>query len=207
MVSPPARPRGARCGRSVLVDDEVADDQYAVSPVASFGDDVPELQVGVPVEAGVGLIQQQDVWVHQESQAEVQLRESAAGELLGAAGGVPLEAERDIEFLPRTRGCLVGHAVGTAEELEVLVAGEPRIDEGQLRAVAHPTQPFDRPAVGGQLSDQDLHQGGLAGAVLTDQPDYLAREQGDVGALQHLAAVAYRPHSTSVGPLDCARGE
>jgi hypothetical protein len=49
--------------------------------------------------------------------------------------------------------------VRAAEQLEVLVAGQPRVHEGLLWAVAEPTGAGDGAGVGGERPDQDLHQG------------------------------------------------
>jgi hypothetical protein len=67
-----------------------------------------------------------------------------------------------------------------AEQVDVLVAGQPGVHEGFLRAVAQPTATADAAFVGAQRTDEDLHEGGLAGAVLADQADDLTWAQGQV---------------------------
>ena len=81
---------------------------------------------------------------------------------------VALEPQRRIQVTGRATLLRRRHAVGVAEQLEVLIAGEPLIHHRLLRAVANQAGPGDRASVGGHLTDQDLHQGGLARAVLPD---------------------------------------
>lgn len=49
------------------------------------------------------------------------------------------EAERRVQGPAGFPGGLVGHGVGAAEEFEVVVAGEPFVDDGFLRAVTEPS--------------------------------------------------------------------
>jgi hypothetical protein len=55
-----------------------------------------------------------------------------------------------------------------SEQLEVLVAGEAFVDDGLLGAVAQPSEVLHGAGVGGELTDEDLHEGGLARPVLPD---------------------------------------
>ena len=65
---------------------------------AALGDQVPELQVGVEVEPGVGLIEQHHRGVGQQRQAQVELGQRAAGQLCRLGGRIPLEAERRVKL-------------------------------------------------------------------------------------------------------------
>lgn len=97
---------------------------------------VPEPQVGVPVEARVRLVQQQHRGVREHGQGQIQLGEGAAGEPVGALVGIPAEVQLLVQA-PLRRGPLVpGHPVGDPEQLEVFVAREPLEHDRALRAVA-----------------------------------------------------------------------
>src|SRR6266508_2702032 len=162
---------------------------------AALGDQAPELLVGVEVEPGVRLVKQQQVGVGEQGQAEVELGQRAAGKLVGPSLRVAGEAERVVDRRAGRRGGLRGHAVGVSEQVELLIAGQPPVHQGYLRAVAQPPVPDDCAGVGGQRSDQDLHQRGLARAVLPDQADHLPWPQREVGAAQDRVAPAQRPHA------------
>src|SRR5579871_3838477 len=57
----------------VLFDDQVADDHDGLAAGAQVADDIPEPQVGLPVEPLVGLVEQQHVGVVQQGEGEVEL--------------------------------------------------------------------------------------------------------------------------------------
>jgi hypothetical protein len=147
---------------------------------ATLVDQRPELQVGVPVEPSVRLVEQQQRRIGQQREAQIELGQRAAGELVRPGRGEALEAERVVDRSPTLPLLLRGHAVGAAEQLEVLVAGQPWVDQWLLRAVADLAPPGDCAGVGPQVSDQDPHQRRLPGAVLADQADDLALLEGDL---------------------------
>jgi len=67
--------------KAVLLEDQVSDDHDGLAAGAQLTDQVPEPQVGFPVEPLVGLVQQQHVRVVQQRQGQVQLLPGAAGQL------------------------------------------------------------------------------------------------------------------------------
>src|SRR5689334_5650255 len=84
---------------AVLFEDQVGDDHNGFPAGAQVRDEVPEPQVGFPVEALVGLVEQQDAGVVQQGQGQVQLLPGATGQLSsGLAAGV-LVAEPADQFV------------------------------------------------------------------------------------------------------------
>lgn len=63
---------------AVLFEDQVGDDHDGRAAGAQAGDQIPEAQVGFPVEALVGLIEQEHAGVVNQGQREVQLLPGAA---------------------------------------------------------------------------------------------------------------------------------
>lgn len=77
---------GLRIGEQVvalLLEDQVGDDHHRRPPGAQVPDEVPEPQVGFPVEPLVRLVEQQHVRVVQQGQGQVQLLPGSAGQLPG----------------------------------------------------------------------------------------------------------------------------
>jgi hypothetical protein len=100
----------------------------------------------------------------------------------------------------------MGPCRSPSEQLEVLVAGEPLVEDGVLRAVAELSAAGDGAAVGGEGADEDLHQRALAGAVLADEADDLPGRSATSAPRSTCGGAAAGPHAGAVG-LGDTRGE
>jgi hypothetical protein len=105
------------------------------------------------------------------------------------------ESERVVNALLRGVRVVAAHVVRVGEQVEMFVAGETRVHQRLLRAVPEPARARHGAGVGGERPDQDLHERGLPGPVLTDQPDDLTATQRQGGAAQHRLLPPPRPHS------------
>src|SRR5436309_8473556 len=57
--------------KPVLFEDQMSDDHHGLAPAAQVADDIPEPQVGLPVEPLVGLIEQQHIGVVQRARVRL----------------------------------------------------------------------------------------------------------------------------------------
>src|SRR6266516_520596 len=167
----------------LLLEDEVADDHGPGAPFAQLAGELPEGEVGLPVETLVGLVEEQDRRVvHEgEGQAEFLLGPARQGaHALTAAGGIA-------EPLNQLAGP-VGAAdpVGGLEVAHVLVHGEGLIEHDRLRAIARPAIDGDSAGVRSQVAREDPEQRRLPGPVLPDYRDQFPRHDLEVDAGQHL---------------------
>jgi hypothetical protein len=80
----------------------------------------------------------------------------------------------------------------------MLIWRESGVDKGLLRAVSQCARADHRPGVGRLRTDEDSHQGALAGPVLPDQTHHLTGKQAETGPAQHLLTVPQRPQAASV---------
>jgi len=138
----------------------------------------------------------------QEGEREVELLACPAGELLHAVAGVLGELQLVEQTIARGRRAVAVQSVGLGEQLEVLVDGELVPQQRILRAVAQPRGPLHRALVACEQPDDDLHQRALARPVLADEPDELARFDGQAGAAQDIHAPAAPRRASAKGLVD-----
>ena len=100
---------------------------------------LPEAQVGLPVEPGVGLVEQQQLRIVQQREREVELLARAARELLDAVVEVLGEAQLVQQPVARRpQPPRSSSRVGLREQLEVLGDRQLVPQQRLLRAVAEP---------------------------------------------------------------------
>jgi hypothetical protein len=108
----------------VALGEEVGDDQDPHAGVATGLAHLPEVEVGLPVEAAVGLVEEEQLrFVHQRER-EVELLAGSARELLDPIAVVAAEPQLLHQFVGSGPGGLVVEGVSAGEELEVLVDRE-----------------------------------------------------------------------------------
>ena len=192
---------------AVLVDDEVADDQHTAAGVPPLGDQRPELLVGVPVEAGVRLVQQQHVRVGQQGQAKVELGQGAAGELVGAGASRSARNPARRRWRPGTplgRTASSGTRGRTARNAR-------RRSAGRTPAAPAGSSPAGRRGSRCPRPRRAPRPGSSSGWTCPTRsrrpgrPPHPAPSQ--VRAPQHPLPAAQRPHPASVGLLDAHRGQ
>src|SRR5579859_672105 len=169
LLDPPV-PQVADPVKPLLVEDQVADDHGRRPPVPQLASEIPESEIGLPVETLVGLVQQQDGRIVHEGQRQAEFLLGATRQVAGPlapAGGVAQPLDQ-----------LIGPAdaadpVRGLEVANVLVHGERLVDNHRLRAIARPALYGDAARVRAQVPGEDAEQRGLAGPVLTDHGDQL----------------------------------
>ena len=145
--------------------------------------ELPEGEVGLPVEALVGLVEEQNRRVVHEGQGQAEFLLGPArqgADALAAAGGIT----EPVDQLPGPPGA--ADPVRGLEVAHVLIHGERLVQDNRLRAVARPAGDDDAARVGAQVAREDPEQGRLAGPVLPDHRDQLPRRDLQVNAGQHL---------------------
>src|SRR5690348_12018113 len=168
---------------TLVLEDQVADDHGRGAPVAQLAGQVPEGEVGLPVEALVGLVEEQDRRVVHQGQGQAQFLLGPArqrADALAAAAGVA----EPLDQLPGPAGA--ADPVRGLEVAHVLVHGERLVQDDRLRAVARPAVDGDAARVRAQVAREDPEQRRLAGPVLPDHRDQLPRRDLEVNAGQHL---------------------
>src|SRR5215831_18141570 len=181
-VDPPV-PQVADPVEPLLLEDQVADDHRRGAPVAQLAGELPEGEVGLPVETLVGLIEEQDRRVVHEGQGQAEFLLGPArqgADALAAAGCV---AEPVDQLLGPARAA---DPVRGLEVAHVLVHGERLVQDDRLRAVTRPAADDDAARVRPQVAREDPEQRRLAGPVLPDHRDQLPRRDLEVNAGQHL---------------------
>src|SRR5215475_11827414 len=182
LVDPPAG-QVADPVETLVLEDQVADDHRRGAPVPKLAGEVPEGEVGLPVEALVGLVEEQDRRVVQEGQGQAEFLLGPARQgarALAAAAGIA----EPFDQLAGPAGA--GDPVRGLEVAHVLVHGERFVQDGRLRAVARPAVDGDAARVRAQVAREDPEQRRLAGPVLPDHRDQLPRRDLEIDAGQHL---------------------
>src|SRR5262249_10863847 len=123
---------------------------------------LPEVQVRLPVETAVGLVEQEQLGLMHQRQRQVQLLARAARQIFYAVAAVPLEAEFGEQGGGGAVARVVSKTVGACEQREVLVDGQLVPQHRPLRAVPEPAEPLDLTAVAAKQADDNLHQRALA---------------------------------------------
>src|SRR6266513_634454 len=182
LVDPPAG-QVADPVEALVLEDPVADDHGRGAPFPQLAGELPEGEVGLPVEALVGLVEEQDRRVVHEGQGQAEFLLGPAGQgadALAAAGGIP----EPLDQLAGPAGA--ADPVGGLEVAHVLVHGECLVQDDRLRAVARPAVDDDAARVRAQVAREDPEQRRLAGPVLPNHRDQLPRRDLEVNAGQHL---------------------
>ncbi len=164
-----------------------------------LADDLPHVVPGARVEAGGRLVEEDDPRVADQRHGDVQAALHAAG-----VGGGGLRRRLDqVEALQQLGGgappLAAGEVVQVRHEEHVLLAGDQVVDGGELAGdtdrgahrlgVGGQVVAADVDAagarVGGDEGGEDLHGGGLAGAVRAEQGEDRSFGDGQVDAVEH----------------------
>ena len=180
--------------------------EHRLAEVAKATDRVPGPPTGLRIEAGRGLVEEDELRVADEGEPEVETTQLPARECPHARSGALLEAD-ELDYLTgvsRPR-------VVAGEEVERLAHRERRIHGGRLEddPDARPIRSRRRPrvdaedarlaAVAAPVALEDLDRGRLPGAVRTEEGEHLARLDSEVEAVEHLPrAYAFRRSMTSI---------
>src|SRR6266550_2186751 len=182
LIDPPAG-QVADPVEPLTLEDQVADDHRRGAPFPQLAGEVPEGEVGLPVETLVGLVEEQHRRVVHQGQGQAEFLPGPAGQGAGAlpaAAGIP----EPLHQLARPAGA--AEPVRGLEVAHVLVHGERLVQDGRLRAVARPAADDDAARVRPQVAREDPEQRRLPGPVLPDHRDQLPRRDLEVSAGQHL---------------------
>src|SRR5215831_5989446 len=182
LLDPPAR-QVADAVETLVLEDQVADDHRRGAPFPQLAGEVPEGEVGLPVEALIGLVEEQDRWVVHEGQGQAEFLPGPARQGAGALAAAARIAE-PLDQLPGPAGA--ADPVRGLEVAHVLVHGERLVQDDRLRAVTRPAAGDDAARVRPQVAGEDPEQRRLAGPVLPDHRDQLPRRDLEVNAGQHL---------------------
>src|SRR5690349_8963399 len=182
LFDPPA-PEVADPVEPLMLEDQVADDHRRGAPLPQLAGQLPEGEVGLPVEALVGLVEEQDRRVVHEGQGQAECLLGPGGQGADALPAAAGEAE-PLDQRPGPPG--TADPVCGLEVAHVLVHGERLVQDDRLRAVARPAVDDDAARVGAQVAREDPEQRCLAGPVLPDHRDQLPRRDLEVNAGQHL---------------------
>lgn len=177
---------------------EVVGGQHYGEPLVAgeAGDLVPHRGAGLGVEAGGGLVEEQDLGAVHQAERHVEAALHAARVALDDALGGVAEAEPFEQLVDAAIEGRAGQPVQAPLELEVLAAGGDGVGAGLLRhhadrapdpvGVAQHVVPGDGrgAAVGAGEGGEDLDGGGFAGAVGAEQSEGLAGFDGDGHAVE-----------------------
>ena len=159
-------------------------------------DHAPEVRAALRVEAGGGLIEEEDVRSVYERGGEVEPTPHATAVRAGRSGGRVGEIETREQLVgPRPDG--LGLQVRQlSHHPEVLVASEVLVDRGVLtgeadalahflRVLAHiNTEHLGPPAAAGQNRGEDAYGCGLAGAVRSEETEHAAGGDREVDSVE-----------------------
>ena len=181
----------------------VIGEQHADAGVAEFEDDLLNFVDDLRVHAAERLVEEDQPRLGRERAGDLQPAPLAAGE--GQCSRVAEVDQR--ELLEQLFEAFLALGAGDAERFEhrvhVVGHGHPLEDRGFLREVAHPSagaqvhrkaahvlaHEHHLSAVAADHADRHAEGGGLACAVLPEQPDDFALLDGERDASDHLAAV------------------
>src|SRR6185312_11412159 len=167
----------------LLLEDQMADDHRRGPPVPQLAGQLPEGEVGLPVEALVGLVEEQYRRVVHEGEGQAEFLPGPAREGAGplaAAGGIA----QPLDQLPGPAGA--AEPVCGLEIAHVLVHGECLIEDDRLRAVARPAADGHAARVRAQVTGEDPQQRRLPRPVLPYHRNHLPGRDLKVKAGQHL---------------------
>src|ERR1700729_3355845 len=167
---------------TVLLEDQVADDHGRGPSLPQLAGEFPEGEVGLPVEALVGLIEEQHRRVVHQGQGQAELLPGPARQgpgPLAAAGG-------ETQLLDQLLGPVsAANPVRGLEVTHVLVHGERLIKDDRLRAVTRPARDHHAAPIRAKVTGQDPEQRRFPGAVLADHRDQIPRRDLQVNPGQH----------------------
>ena len=169
----------------------VRDEDHRAAGGGLLADGVEDVLGEVGGEGGGHLVEEEDVGLDGEGAGEVEDAERGEGEVAGEIAEVEAGKAEDAD--PVAEGA--GGGSGEAEVVGDAEVGDQRgllvdRDEAGAAGVAGRAggqglvAEQDRAAVGADRAGQDLHEGGLAGAVGAHQRVDLAGEDGEAGAAQ-----------------------
>ena len=203
----PVQDEDALAGRLHFLQD-VGGQDHGLLP-AQAPDQLADLDDLVGIEAGGGLVEDEDPGVVQHGLGEARALPEALGQLVDAPVHHAGEAALLDDPLQALAPARAGEATGIGDEVEVLPDGQVGVQGRVLRQVAdalldgkrrleHVVAVHPRRSPGGeQVAGEDLHDRGLAGPVGAEKADDLPRSDGEGHILHGLhGAVALRqaPH-------------
>ena len=171
----------------------VGGEEDGLSELAEARDDLPRLAASRRVEAGGGLVEEEQLGVADERHCDVETALLAAGELAGAIVRLALEPDEGDRLVDVARGGVVAGV-----ELERLAHGEERLDAALLEddPDALPPSAVSVLRVDAQDADlaraplaialEDLDRGRLPGAVGPEEREDLAGGDRQVDAADGL---------------------
>jgi hypothetical protein len=160
-------------------------------------DDLPRGPPAARVEAGGRLVEEEDPRVADQAHRKVEPAPHAAGVGRGRLPGRVEEIEPPQQFGRAPPPCTSAQVVQVRHQDQVLLAGEQVVDRGELAGDAD--RGADRIGISSQIMTgdphvaaveadqrrQDLHRGGLAGAVGAEQREDRPAGNMQVDAVQH----------------------
>src|SRR3954452_16262528 len=213
-VAAPERPRGAldddsprahdghAVGQGLGLVEVVGGEQDGLAQGLQRADRLPGVAPRARVEAGRGLVEEDQLGVADQGEGEVQAAQLPAREPPRRLVGLLLQAGQGQDLVD-----VAGRGVERGEVLQGLAHADVAVDPRALQDDPHP------PAQLGRLSGrvdaehahlargpvaialEDLHRGGLAGAVGTEEPEDLPPGHGEVDRPDglHLAVALGQP--------------
>ena len=175
-------------------------EEHRRSALGQLADRAPHLVAGFWVEPGGGLVQEDDRGTADQAHGDVEAAAHAAGERRHSAIGRFLQPEPPQQVCRGLGG--VGNVAQVADQQQVLAAGQPIVDGGELPRqtdlVAHLVRARrnvvaghrGRAAIGLDERRQDVDRRGLAGAV--------AAQQGEDRPLLHAEADVFQDRDVLV---------
>ena len=168
--------------------------------VGQSADHAPQAAPHLRVEAGCGLVEEEELGASHDRHGDVEAAPLAAGQLAHAARGLAAEVDMIEGVLNRHRvleeARSAGHRLADGEVAEVRGAlgddadARAPLAQGALRVLA---EHADRPAVGAPQALEDLDGGGLARAVGAEQGEDGSGAHGQIKPAEHgCAAVGLR---------------
>src|SRR5688572_28665099 len=156
---------------------------------AELADDVPELMPGLRVEAGGGLVQEEDVRVAHEGAREREPLPLPARELDHPGAALLLQPDLFQHVVARKTTIVEAAEEGDRlahrqllRQAGLLERGPHALPELALVPLPGEAEELDRPRVRGEEALHDLDRGRLAGAVGPEQPEALAQPDPQVQA-------------------------
>jgi hypothetical protein len=168
-----------------------------VTPVAARSRTTCHGAPAARVQAGGGLVEEQDARLAEQAHRQVEPADHATGVGAGAAVGHVGQIETLQQFGGTTAGLWARQVVQVAHQVQVLRAGEQPVHRGELAGDAD--RGAYRVGLGGDRvpgdaylarvrTDQrrrDVHGRGLAGTVRAEQGEHGSRWYPEVAAVEH----------------------
>ncbi len=184
--------------------EDVGGEDHRHAFIAEFAQDAVEVADGAGVEAGGGLVEKQ-----QARRAEQGLgKAKALAHAFGVFAHAPAGGVAEADFFEQRGAVLARHGFEVGKEIQGFDAGEVVVENHVFRQVADLAPGFakaraihlfavqkDFAGGDGDEAEHHLEQGALAGAVVADEAEQLARGDGEVDTFYRLhgAEILGRP--------------